>query len=174
MGKLFSIDDEVRSIIQDGLDDLITELGKMCRLVYPSTRWESCDNCVYDPIGQKSSNRWRTGGSIPFPNGTACPQCNGKGRRSVVFYEDIKFLCELNPRNFIVPISGLNIRVPHGLLQTKGFLTDSKKVEKCEQLLYDIENTELGGRAYKLVSEPGDKSNIIQGRYFICVWERKG
>lgn len=174
MGLLFTVDNEIKSIIQDGLDDFITELGKTCRLVYPSTKWESCDNCVYDPIGQKSSNRWRTGGPISFPNGTACPQCNGQGRRSVVFYDDIKFLCELNPKNFVVPIPSLNIRVPNSLLQTKGFITDVAKVQKCDHLLFDIDNEYLGSRVYKLNSEPGDKSNIIQSRYFVCTWERKG
>lgn len=174
MGKLFSIDDEIKSIIQDGLDDLITELGKNCRLVYPSTKWESCDNCIYDPIGQKSSNRWRSGGPISFPNGTACPQCNGQGRRSVVVTEDITLLCELNPLKFVVPIRGVDIRVPNAFLQTKGFLTEANKIKKCDHLLLDIDNETLGNRRYKLKSDPCDISNIIQGRYFVCTWERSG
>lgn len=174
MGKLFSIDDEVKSIITDGLDDLITELGKTCTLVYPASRWLSCDNCVYDPIGHKSANRWTTGGPLPFPNGGTCPQCGGKGMCPVITTENVKFLCEWNPSHFIFPVKNLDIRVPFGILQTKGFLTDMGKVEKCDHLQFEVGVANVGGRSFKLHGEPGDKSNIIQGRYFSCLWLRSG
>lgn len=174
MGKLFDIDAEVKSIIQDGLDDLITNLGKTCRLVYPATRWEDCSNCIYDPVGHKSSNRWKSGGPIPFPNGTTCPNCNGSYKRPIETTEDILFLCEWEPKKFATPFRGMDIRVPFGMLQTKGFIENWPKVEKCDYMIFDTNLATLGKRIYKLSGEPGDRSNIIQGRYFTCLWERHG
>ena len=36
-------------------------------------------NCIFDPVGKKSSNRWRTGGPLFFPNGAICGLCNSAG-----------------------------------------------------------------------------------------------
>jgi len=176
MGQLFSIDDEVKAIIQDGLDDLITELGKTCTLVYPPSRYESCPNCLYDPMSEKSSNRYRAGGPIEFADGSICPYCNGRGRIATETTEDVELLCELNPKKFTVPVPGLLLgnRQPDALLQTKGFIKDWPKVEKCDYLLYQKTLAGLGPRRYKLAGEPNDVSNIIQDRYFVCLWERVG
>ena len=64
MGKIFTLSDDIKSVVTDALDDLITELGKDCRLVYPP-RFVPCGNCIYDPIAGKSSNHWKSGGPIP-------------------------------------------------------------------------------------------------------------
>ena len=78
MGKLFTLSDDVKKIAQDAIDDLIDQLGKDCLLVYPPLP-SACVNCVIDPIGNKSSNHWTSGGPMPFPNGSICPLCDGRG-----------------------------------------------------------------------------------------------
>lgn len=171
MGNLFDIDDETKAIIQAGLDDLINELGKECYLIHVG-RWTACANCHYDSNAQRSSNRYRTGGPIPFPNGGTCPQCNGKGRITLEISESVTFLCEWNPRNFIYPVKNLDLRVPYGVLQTKGFIKDWPSVEKCDHMVFQVQLSALGKQRYKLLSAPGDRSNIIQNRYFVCLWER--
>lgn len=172
MGRLFEIDADTRSVIQDGLDDMIDQLGKPCILVYPP-KYIICGNCIYDQGTERSSNHYRHGGSIPFPDGGICPNCNGKGRRAEEVRETVTLLCEWEPKKFIYPISNLNIRVPFSILQTKGYVRDQPKVEKCDRLLFQTAQLNFGEKPYKLYSEPGDRSNIIQGRYFVCLWKRE-
>ena len=51
-----------------------------CRFVYEGTKFSSCPNCLYDAVGNKSSNRFQDGGPMPFRNGSMCPMCNGAGK----------------------------------------------------------------------------------------------
>ena len=69
------------------LDDDALTIG--CTLSYGVTRYDDCPNCVYDPIGRKSSNRFQDGGPVPFPYGGVCPLCNAAGRKGVETTEDI-------------------------------------------------------------------------------------
>lgn len=173
MGKVFTLTDSVKSIITDALDDLITELGKPCRLVYPP-RWVSCQNCLPDPIGRKSSNIWKTGGPLPFSNGSICPLCDGVGRRASEASEVVQMLCAWEPKSFFYPLPGVDLRVPYGIVQTKFYLTDLPKVEQCDHMIFQIAIEGIAKRPYKLLGEPGDRSNIIQGRYATASWERAG
>lgn len=171
MANLFDLDPETLANIQDGLDSLVNVLGKKCRLVYPP-KWTTCNNCILDPQNQRSSNHYRHGGPIKFPDGAACPQCNGDGKVATQVSEDVKFLCEWNPSKFFYPIPNLDIRVPFGVIQTKGFIKDWPKVERCDYLVFQVALAGLGERRYKLLGEPGDRSNIVQERYFVATWQR--
>lgn len=171
MGKLFTLSAGVKSIISTALDDLITELGKNCLLVYPP-RWGPCANCVVDPIGKKSTNRWKTGGPMPFAAGTNCPLCQGDGKFAQENSEVIQFLCAWEPKQFFYPIPNLDIRVPYGFVQTKGYLKDLPKVQRADHLIFQVAIDGIQRAKYTLFGEPGDRSNIIQGRYFTATWER--
>lgn len=171
MGKIFTLDAATKSIITDALDDLITELGKNCRLVYPP-QMVSCINCVKDPIGNKSANRWKTGGPIPFSNGMTCPMCGGEGFKAIEHTEDVLMLCAWEPKHFYYPLSNLNIRIPYSIVQTKFFLTELPKVEQCDHLVFQTNIEGVALRKFKLYGEPGDRANIIQDRYAVATWER--
>lgn len=171
MGKLFTLTQSVKTIIATALDDLITELGKDCRLVYPP-RWEPCANCVADTTARKSSNRWRNGGPMPFAAGTTCPLCDGQGKLAQENFEVIKFLCAWEPKQFFYPIPNLDIRVPFSVIQVKGYLKDLPKVMRADHLVFQQGIEGLLRKRYKLSGEAGDRSNIIQGRYFVATMER--
>ena len=170
MGTIFTLEESVKAIITNALDDLITELGKMCRLVYPP-RMVPCDNCIYDPIGRKSSNVYLNGGPIPFQN-VSCPMCDGSCKKAETQTEDIKFLCSLTPKDFFVPIPNLNLQVPFSVVQTKGFLRDVPKVRRADHMIFQTPIDGVATKKYKLDSDPADVSNIIQNRYFVATWKQ--
>lgn len=130
------------------------------------------NNCIADPIGNKSSNRWKTGGPIPFANGSICPLCSGDGKRAEDTYDTIKLLCNWEPKKFWNPVPSLNLRKGKGILQTKGFISDMPKILKADHLIFQTSMEPYLDNKYKLISEPGDRSNIIQNRYFVCTWEQ--
>lgn len=170
MGNIFTITNDIREIAQGAIDDLINELGKTCQVVYPPKR-VFCANCVYDPIGQKSSNKYKSGGSMPFSFGT-CPMCNGAGYHNESATDNITLLCAWQPQNwFILP---QNIRVPAGDLQTKGFITDLPKVIACIEMIVELPVEPYIRCKFRLASQPVDPGNIIQNRYFVATWERIG
>jgi len=62
LAQLFEVSDDIKAIAQAGIDDLIDQLGKDCRLIYPS-KMDDCINCVLvqDPIGK---NQQIVGGMV--------------------------------------------------------------------------------------------------------------
>lgn len=159
-------------VAQQGFDDLINVLGKKCLLVFPGVT-NPCVNCVYDSVGQKSSNHFAHGGPLPFPNGTACPMCNGEGMRQDKPTKEVKLLLLFEPKVYVDPSDNrLNIRIPDAILETRGRIEDWPDVEQCEYLIAQSDIQGYGPRKFKLASEPSDDNNISQGRYFVARWER--
>jgi hypothetical protein len=176
MGNIFSLDDDTKQVISDALDDILANtnvggLGKTCKLVYPE-RYVSCPNCIPDTFGGKSSNRYRTGGRIPFTATQACPVCSGAGKAALEVSEEITLKCNWEPKSFIRPVKNLQINIPYSIVETKGYMTDLPKILKATALIINLPIAPYIKQTFRLLGEPGDPSNIIQGRYFIATWER--
>lgn len=175
---LFTLDNDIKSVSQDAFDTLILQLGKPCRLNYPPTQ-NYCPNCVFDTAAGKSSGSYLQGGPTPFPNGTICPACGGKGYLAVSQSGIITMLCNFKPsvwqlQAIFGPKTPVNLRVPNGLCLTKGFLTDVPKVVKCQDAVLATNVEPYLRYRFQLASEPVDNNSIVQARYFDCLWERKG
>ena len=172
MAKIFEITNDIKKIASDAIDDLIDQLGKACILYYPPT-WEAC-SCS-DPIGKKGSNIWSTGGPSPISGPINCGLCNSTGRKAIHATETVQFLCNWNINAFQT-IKGVDIRLRQSgsIVQTKGYITDLPKILRCEFALFQVPM--LGNISYKfkLASEPSDTNNIVQNRYFQCIWMRDG
>ena len=54
------IDSNFKSIFNDAISSMLdsTACTVPCTLKYGVTKYDSCANCIYDPIGKKSSNRY--------------------------------------------------------------------------------------------------------------------
>lgn len=171
MGKIFTLTNDIKQIAADAIDDLIDQLGKSCTLVYPPV-WTVCANCVFDPVGDKSANRWVSGGPIPFQDGAVCPLCSGAGKRADENTEVITMLIANQPSHFFTKLPG-SLQLPSGSIQTKGYLSDWPKVIRSKEMILQkgVFPTTL---RYVLKGEPIDVGNIIQARYMVCNWLRAG
>lgn len=172
MGKLFDPSD-YRETVQDGFDDILDLFGKPCRLVYPES-FISCANCIFDNIGKKSSNKWVTGGPMPFHAGSICPICNGAGKIATENSATIYMTINWGQTNFNKS-APINVRVPiGGTIETRGYLTDLPKVKKCRSMNILGDISAYGHFNFKLEGEPSDPFQFIPGRYFIANWTRVG
>lgn len=132
-----------------------------------------CINCVYDPIGRKSSNIWISGGPAPFPSGQICSLCSGVGTRAEQVTKTITLLCHYDPKKFVTKLP-TNVEVGAGAVETKGYLTDLQSVLQSREMIIQPDLSPHIKWRYKLASEPTNPSNIIQSRYFFCIWNRSG
>ncbi len=177
MGKIFTLDADTKSVIQDVLDDFLINvkdggLAKTCLIVYPP-KVVRCVNCVYDPTTNRSSNRPRSGCPQPFAMGGTCPLCSGKGMREDAVTEEISLKCTWEFKKFTNPPADIKIRVPNSLVETKGYITDLPKLLKAQHIVVNLPIAPFLRQEYTLYGEPGDPSNMVPGRYFYAVWERK-
>jgi hypothetical protein len=170
MGIIFTLDSELKAIIQDALDDLITELGKPVRLVYPP-QLIACD-CTRDNVGSKPGNIWTTGGRIPVGS-VGCSFCNGTGKKAESeTRENFKMLIAWEPKDFFVPAPNLEIRYPFSIIQTKFYLKDAPEIMRVDHIVLQPPIESIVRQKYKLASQAGDPSNIIQGRYAVATWSQ--
>jgi hypothetical protein len=171
VARIFELSDDIRQIAEDAISDLIDQLGKDCRLVYPPSM-RNCDNCTPDTIGRKSTNRYRDGGPMPFSVGT-CPMCNGTSKVATENSEVIRLLCDWSPSQYTIAKPG-NIRIPDGYVETKGYVKDLPKVKKCQEMILQTDIEPYCRYKYTLAGEPVDSGNIVQGKFFVCLWRRSG
>lgn len=171
MGNIFTLEEATLKIVRDALDDLITEFGKNCRLVYPPKSID-CQNCSIALVGSLQVNRWKTGGPSPFPNGAPCPICNGRGKIEQEVSEILELLCTYEPKGFLRPVEGVNIRLKNATLRTKCFLTDAPKLKRCDHIIYQVDTEGIVRNKFRLASDPVDVSSIVKGRYAVAYWEQ--
>jgi hypothetical protein len=119
-----------------------------CTLYYGITKYQDCNNCVYDPIGQKSSNRFQSGGSLPFPFGSICPMCDGRGKKGVEATENIKLMVIFDSKQF-VNIGG--VANPEGVIQVLTFSDRSDKLARAKEIRV---TTDVSTSRYERISSP--------------------
>lgn len=167
MGVIFTLDDNIKSLAAQIFDDVITEFQKPCLVVYPP-KMIPCTQCRLDPVGNKSSGFWKDGTRIRG----VCPYCGGNYFKAEEVSETVNFLTEVEPKQFEKFPFSVPIRDAGGLLQIKGFMEDLPKVQKCEYIIHDLNMRPFIEQRYRMYGEPISPSNIVQNRYFICLFER--
>lgn len=176
MPNIFSIDADTKQVIQDALDDLLANtadggLGKTCQLVYPP-RQVRCGNCIFDPTNNRSSNRPRSGGPVPFAVGASCPLCSGRGMKEEEATENITLKCNWEFKKFASSIP-IDLRIPNAVVQVKGYLTDIPKLLRAQYVVINLPFVPYARQSFVLLGEPADESNIVQSRYFSALLRRK-
>ena len=150
------------------LNEAILLFNRTCTLVYPERR-QTCENCVTNTFGGRSTSFYKSGGPFPFNQGELCPLCGGEGYKNVETTESVELRIYYNRRDFIDV--GFNADIPNNVIQTVGYMDDYAKLTKAKELLVDVGPHNKG--RYKRISEPynqGFKQNPTQ--YIVIFWER--
>ena len=97
------INKDLKALFNNAISSLFedTALTVACTLYFGVTRYEDCANCIYDPIGRKSSNRFQNGGLVPFRYGTICPVCTGDGKKPIITTENLNLAVIYDYKSFL-------------------------------------------------------------------------
>ncbi len=172
------ITDDIRSTAQAALDSLLAPpelggLGKHCRLIFPPRR-PLCPNCGWDAQNKRSNGRYKAGGPQPFPGKGLCPVCNGRGTLDEEVSQDIVLGINWKPRAWVampgMDLSNVNLDVPGGACQAKGFQIDLPRVLQSRKLMLESGAEGRSEFLYILHGQPIDAGNIIQLHYFYSIW----
>lgn len=170
-GRLFTIDPDVRLIAQNGLDDMIDQLGKICLLYYPAIA-SPCGGCT-STLPPGSENKWITGGPAPNINQN-CFSCGGAGSVFVEPVEELRLLIAWYEKDYFIDIEKKEkmISAPQGKIQTKGYLKDLHKVMRANYMLVQTNLEGMLRLKFERDGDPVDPSNIVSDRYFLLNWKR--
>lgn len=161
--SLITLSTAQRHNIAVAISDVITILGKECKLYYPVKQIE-CVNCV--------NGHWKTGGPMYFTMGV-CPLCGGAKPKSVETTENIIMTLDWNPQKYFALFPNVDIRNPKNIILSRGYIADMPKVAQADYMKI-VQIEAYKNFKFKLVAEPIDPHNIAQGKFFIALWERNG
>jgi hypothetical protein len=167
------IDSSFKSIFNNAISAILESdaLTIACTLEYGITRYENCSNCVFDPIGRKSSNRFQDGGPVPFPFGGICPLCNGAGKKPITSSENVNLAVIFEPREF------LEISTPvdtaDGYIQTLAKKELTPKLRRAKEIIVATEVSGFFTHRYERVSEP-TPIGLGNNEFVLCTWKRLG
>lgn len=161
MGKLFDITPEIIQTYQDGIDDIIDQLGRIIS-VSMKPKLVDCPNCGWDSFRKRSNNRYQAGGPKPFTDGQQCPYCYGKGKLNNVRNVEFKATVAWNPKDF-EPFTQGSVETPRTIVKTKTYIWFRDHIEKCEHaIIEDI--------VCKLIKKPIPRG-LQESRYVVAYWE---
>jgi len=167
------VDSSFKTVFNNAISSLLDDsaLTISCTLTYGVTRYESCVNCVYDPIGRKSSNRYQNGGPIPFPFQGICPVCNSAGKRPVESTENVNLAVIFEPRDFID--LGVHANTPDGYIQTLAKKTMTPKLQRAKEIIVATDISGYFSHRYQRASEP-TPIGLGNNEFVVCSWKRVG
>ncbi len=151
--------------------DMITELIRgcsvTCTLSFGVTLYVSCANCIFDPIGNKSSNRYLSGGPAEFSTGM-CPMCGGAGKIPDVQTETISLVPIFDYKGWI---PGLTVASPDGFVQTLSVFSTFDILKRAKDIIIDT-SIDLSVRPrFERHGEP-EPCGIGTSDFVLTLWKR--
>ena len=167
------IDDSFKSLFNNAITAILEDdaLTVSCTLDYGVTRYESCVNCLYDPIGQKSSNRFQPVCPVPFPFGGLCPLCNGNGKRPLTSSENVNLAVIFEPRQFLEISTPVN--TADGYIQTLARRVLTPKLQRAKEIVVSTDASGFFSHRYHRISEP-TPIGLGNNEFVLCTWRRTG
>ena len=165
------ISSSMKGLFKDAIDALLedTALTLPCTLYYGITKWENCSNCIYDPIGKKSSNRFQDGGPVPFPFGGVCPVCNSAGKRPVITTDTLNLAVIFNYKDFLQMSTPVNN--PAGMIQTVSKKETTPKLKRAKEIQVATDIKAYADHRFERMSEP-EPVGFGNSDFVICNWKR--
>ena len=174
IGNIWTLTPDVVQIMYDAIDDMIFNWGKDCQLIFPGPIIP-CNNCVFDSIGRRNMNAYRTGGPIPFGQGQVCPVCNGKGTiNAPEVTKIIHMVLRWNPAHFAIANRQTDIQMPFGIIETEGWIKDVPDILQSRVMIAQLPLQPIINARFELFSQPVDPHTFSQGQSFVAHWKRLG
>jgi hypothetical protein len=145
-----------------------TALTVPCEVTLAGTKYTQCVNCVFDAVSGKSSNRYKSGGPIPFTQGL-CPYCNGVGRKQIVTTEDIYLMPIWDSKKWI--LSNPNLKTADISVQTMSKLSSFALLNRASKIVIDTTNEALKTTDYTRVGDP-ERIAFGDTTFIITSWKR--
>lgn len=140
-----------------------------CELNMGVSKRSICPNCIYDPGLKKSSNKYKTGGPIPFALGQLCPYCHGVGWSGEETTESINLAIIADHKKWINP-PPYDVTISDNMIQTICPRSYYPKIKRAKDMtvLYDAS---LENPKYVLYNDP-TPAGLGDSNYIIAMWKQ--
>lgn len=161
------INSDLKQLHADAMTELVTGVAIECELIFGQTLFSDCPNCIFDPIGNKSSNRYQSGGPTPFQG--ICPVCHGAGKFSDEQTEPINLAIIYDYKDWL----SLSIQVnsPEGFVQTLSLLSTLDKLKQAKEIIVDTSLEASVRQRFERYGEP-QPCGFGQATIVVTMWKR--
>jgi len=164
------ITDSFKNLHVNMIKEVIRGCSVDCTVYFGITKYDDCANCIYDPIGNKSANRYQTGGPAPFAMGQ-CPMCGGAGKIGNEQTETIKLAPIYDYKSWIPGISS-NVQSPEGFVQSVSVLEDTfSTLRRAKEIIFDSSIDTIVRPRFEIYSEP-EPCGMGSSTFCLTMWKR--
>jgi hypothetical protein len=163
---------EFKQVFNNAIDSLLkpAAFSTPCKLEYSTTNFVFCNNCLYDPISNKSSGSYNSStGTDIFENGSICPVCMGIGKKQTPNSETINMAIIIASKswsNFGSP----SMHVPNIDLQTLCSIELLPKINTCTSMTI-LDSSQYDNSKYSLAGFPNIMGLGYQN-YILSNWKK--
>lgn len=165
---------QFKNLFSDAIDSILeaNALTLECKILYPNTNPVLCNNCIFDPIFNKSLNRYNNTGPSPFADLSLCPVCNGVGFNTHNKEENIYLAVIFDSKHWFNwgPKSN-SVKIPDGMVQTICRSELLPKIRNADRILIDTSKNSYGSYYYVRYSDP-EFAGFGNTRYVFTMWQR--
>lgn len=151
------------------IDSLLSQNGLTIpvTLIYANNKPDYCNNCVFDPVSNKSSNVYNDVGPNPFSENSICPVCLGMGQIATEAQETINMAVIFNSKHWL-NIDPRIINISDRMAQTICKNTLLNKLNNANEIYFNNDATERYIRA-------GDAqfAGLGNSDYIFLMWKHK-
>ncbi len=162
---------QLKSLYNQQMDSLLASNGLASEVTFTFgvTEKQVCSNCIYDVALQKSANKYKTGGPIPFAAGKICPYCNGVGYYGETTAETGYLGVIWDYKKWINP--PINVAQPDGMIQTICDKTYLPSIRRCKEISINYPNSNNQPPKFQLYGEP-NPAGLGDNNYIITMWKK--
>jgi hypothetical protein len=139
-----------------------------CTLYYSGTKFTECPNCIFDSINKRSTNRYKSGGPVPFSN-SVCPYCQGVGRKASISTEPMYLATIWDSKQWI--LSNPNIKMADISVQTMSVVSTYDNLKRASKVQIDDTIKGYGIADFERVGDP-EPLGLGDNAFVICSWKR--
>lgn len=170
------IDSSAKTLFNNMIDAILYDdsLTVPCTLVYGDSKWTMCPNCTYSPVLGRSAGLYTSGGPEPFPDGSVCPYCNGKGKVADAAEESVSLAVIFGKSEWKTQLMDTTQKQPKFDAQTLSSLSGTyKKIKRAKYLILDSDISDEVREKFTLDGEP-IPCGFGDNRYILCNWIKSG
>jgi hypothetical protein len=166
------INQEFKNLFNKAIDEILSvnALTLQCKLIFPNTNQQLCENCVFDVVSNRSSNIYNNTGPAPFADLTICPVCNGLGFISSGKEETINIAVIFDSKYWL-NWKYNSVNITNGMIQTICHSSLLPKIRNAEKILVDTTMENYGSYYYERASDP-ELAGLGDNRYIFTMWKR--
>ena len=167
------ISSSFKTLFTNAIDSLLedTALTVPCQLIFADSDIVECTNCYLDTMTGRSNGNYKTGGPIPFTQGT-CPYCYGVGTLATDNTTNLNLIVIWNYKEWIgwnnIPD---NTMVPFGYCQTLSKLSTLSDIKRAKEILLNTDLSIYVKHKFNRISEP-NPIGLGGDNYIVTMWKR--